>query len=114
TNREMRQVLRVGVQMERQLPLLAEKLATTLDALSEASAQIRDTARKNGDALHEVLVEVPGLVRDGGAFVREGQDVVGAARNSWFLRDLIEAKSVRTLPLDSFESAGPGGAGAQR
>jgi ABC-type transporter Mla subunit MlaD len=136
TNREMRQVLRdadrtvvavgrqaeatlgsverVSAQMERQLPLLAGKLASTLDALSETSAQVRDAARKNGDALHEVLVQVPGLLRDGGDLVREGQDVVGAARNSWFLRDMIEAKSVRTLPLDSFESAGPGGAGAQR
>ena len=136
TNREMLQVLRdtdrtvvalgrqaeaslgsverVSAQMERQLPLLAEKLATTLDALSETSVQIRDTARKNGDALHEVLIQVPGLLRDGGDLVREGQDVVGAARNTWLLRDMIEAKSVRTLPLDSFESAGPGGAGAQR
>jgi ABC-type transporter Mla subunit MlaD len=136
TNREMLQVLRdtdrtvvalgrqaeaslgsverVGAQLERQVPLLAEKLATTLDALSETSAQIRDTAQKNGDALHEVLVQVPGLLRDGGDLVREGQDVVGAARNTWLLRDMIEAKSVRTLPLDSFESAGPGGAGAQR
>jgi phospholipid/cholesterol/gamma-HCH transport system substrate-binding protein len=133
TNREMRQVLRdadrtvlavglqaeaslgsverVSVQMERQLPLLSEKLATTLDELSETSAQIRDTARKNGDALHEILLQVPGLLRDGGDLVREGQEVVGAARNSWFLRDMIEAKSVRTLPLDSFESDG---AGAQR
>ncbi len=136
TNREMLQVLRdtdrtvvalgrqaeaslgsverVGAQLERQVPLPAEKLATTLDALSETSAQIRDTAQKNGDALHEVLVQVPGLLRDGGDLVREGQDVVGAARNTWLLRDMIEAKSVRTLPLDSFESAGPGGAGAQR
>jgi ABC-type transporter Mla subunit MlaD len=136
TNREMRQVLRdadrtvvavgrqaeaalgsverVSVQMERQLPLLAEKFATTLDELSETSAQIRDTARKNGDALHEVLVQMPGLLRDGGDLVREGQDVVGAARNSWFLRDMIEEKAVRTLPLDSFESVRPGGTGAQR
>jgi ABC-type transporter Mla subunit MlaD len=136
TNREMRQVLRdadrtvvavgrqaeaalgsverVSVQMERQLPLLAEKFATTLDELSQTSAQIRDTARKNGDALHEVLIQVPGLLRDGGDLVREGQDVVGAARNSWFLRDMIEEKAVRTLPLDSFESARPAGAGAQR
>jgi len=136
TNREMLQVLRdadrtvlavgrqaeaslgslerVSAQMERQLPLLSEKLATTLDALSETSAQIRDAARKNGDALHEVLVQVPGLLRDGGDLVREGQEVVGAARNSWLLRDAIEVKSVRTLPLDSFESAGPGVAGAPR
>ena len=115
TNREMRQVLRDAdrtvVAVERQLPLLAEKLAHTLDQMSGASAQIRDTARKNGDALHEILVQVPGMLRDGGDLVRDGQDIVGAARNSWFLRDMIEAKSVRTLPLDSFESDG---AGAQR
>ena len=132
TNREMRQVLRdadrtvvavgrqaeaslgsverASAQMERQLPLLAEKLATALDSVTETSAQIRDAARKNGDALHEVLVQMPGLLRDGGDLVREGQDVVGAARNSWFLRDMIEVKAVRTLPLDSFESAGPDGA----
>ena len=90
------------------------QVATTLDELSETSAQIRDTARKNGDALHEVLVQMPGLLRDGGDLVREGQDVVGAARNSWFLRDMIEEKAVRTLPLDSFESVRPGGSGAQR
>lgn len=136
TNREMRQVLRdadrtvvavgrqaeaslgsverVSVQLEQQLPLLTAKLVTTLDALSETSAQIRDTARKNGDALHEVLIQVPGLLRDGGDLVREGQDVVGAARNTWLLRDMIEAKSVRTLPVDSFESGAPRGVGAQR
>jgi ABC-type transporter Mla subunit MlaD len=107
-------VERVGAQMERQLPLLAEKLASTLDAMSETSLQIRDTTRKNGDALHEVLIQVPGLLRDGGDLVRDGQDVVGAARNTWLLRDMIEVKSVRTLPLDSFESVGTGGAGALR
>ncbi|HMH19310.1 MAG TPA: MlaD family protein [Burkholderiales bacterium] len=130
TNREMRQVLqnadrtvvalgrqaeaslgsvgRVGAQIEKELPALTEKLGTTLDALSETSEQIRDAARKNGDALHEVLVQMPGLLRDGGDLVRDGQDVVGAARNSWLFRDMFEAKSVRTLPVDSFESAGQG------
>jgi hypothetical protein len=99
---------RVGAQIEKELPALTEKLGTTLDALSETSERIRDAAQKNGDALHEVLVQVPGLLRDGGDLVRDGQDVVGAARNSWLFRDMFEAKSVRTLPVDSFESAGQG------
>jgi hypothetical protein len=30
--------------------------------------------------------------------------VVGAARNSWLIRDNIEAKSMHSLPVDSFES----------
>ncbi|HEY6240505.1 MAG TPA: MlaD family protein [Burkholderiales bacterium] len=135
TNREMRQVLqnadrtvvavgrqaesslasvgRVSAQIEQRLPPLTDKLGTTLDLLSETSAQVRDTTRKNGDALHEVLVQLPGLVREGGDMVRDGQDVVSAARNSWLFRDMFEAKSVRTLPVDSFESAGQGRAAEQ-
>jgi len=126
TNRELRQVLRdtdrtmvaaeaglgsvarVSAQLEQQLPMLAGKLGATLDSLSETAAQIRDATRKNGDALHEALVQVPGLLRDGGDLVREGQDIVGAARNSWLIRDNIETRSVRTLPVDSFEAATPG------
>jgi phospholipid/cholesterol/gamma-HCH transport system substrate-binding protein len=130
TNRETRKVLqdtdqmirraettfasigRVGAQLEQQVPVLGGKLATTLDALTETSAEIRDTTRKNGQALHEALVQMPGLLRDGGELVRDGQDVVGAARNSWLLRDNIEVKSLRTLPVDSYESTS--GAGAKR
>ena len=61
-----------------------------------------------------MLVQVPGLLRDGGELVRDGQEVVGAARNSWLLRDNVEAKSMHSLPVDSFESTAAGGAGVQR
>lgn len=132
TNRDMRKMLqdtdnavrhaettfaslgRVSAQIEQQLPSLTAKLGATLDSLSETSAEIRDATRKNGAALHEVLVQMPGLVREGGDLVRDGQDIVGAARNSWLLRDNMEVKTMRSLPVDSFESTVPGGAGAQR
>ena len=125
TNREMRRMLqdtdnavlafgRVSGQLERDLPGLTAKLGATLDSMAETSTQIRDAARKNGDALHEVLLQMPGLVRDGGDLVRDGQDIVGAARNSWLLRDNLEVKTMRSLPVDSFESKAGGGAGAQR
>ena len=112
TNRELRKVLRdtdrtvvaVGGQAQQQFPLLAGKLATTLDELTRTSAELREATRKNSEALHEVLTEVPGLIRDSGDLVREGQDVMGAARNSWLLRDGIEPRTVKTLPVDSFES----------
>ena len=101
---------RVSGQLERDVPLLAGKMATTLDSMEETSTQVRDAVRKNGDALHEVLVQMPELVREGGELVHDGQDVVGAARNSWLLRDNIEVKSMRSLPVDSFESTRPGAA----
>ena len=132
TNREMRKMLqdtdntvrqaattfasvgRVSAQLEQQLPVLTAKLGATFDSLSETSAEIRDATRKNGAALHEVLVQMPGLMREGGDLVRDGQDIVGAARNSWLLRDNLEVKSMRSLPVDSFEATAPGGAGTQR
>jgi phospholipid/cholesterol/gamma-HCH transport system substrate-binding protein len=126
TNRETRRVLqdtdtmirqaetaftslgRVGAQLEHDLPALTAKAGTALDGMTEASSQIRDAARKNGDALHEVLVRMPGLLQDSGDLVRDGQDVVGAARNSWLIRDNIEVKAMRSLPVDSFESTSAG------
>jgi len=135
TNREMRQAMhdadatmvavgrqaettlgslgRVSAQLEQQLPVLTGKLATTLDTLSQTSEQIRDTTRKNGEALHEALTQVPGLLRDGSELVRDGQEVVGAARNSWLIRDNLEVRSMRSLPVDSFESTASG-TGARR
>jgi len=105
---------RVSGQLERDLPGLTAKLGATLDNMAETSTQIRDAARKNGDALHEVLVQMPGLVREGGDLVRDGQDVVGAARNSWLIRDNMEVRTMRNLPVDSFESTKTNGTGAAR
>jgi len=122
TNRETRKVLqdtdamirqaetsfgsfgRVSAQLERDVPALSGKLSSTLDSISETSSQIRDATRKNGDALHAALTQMPGLLRESGDLVRDGQDVVGAARNSWWLRDNIEVKAMRSLPVDSYES----------
>ena len=98
---------RIGAQTEQQLPVLAGKLATTLDSLNEAVTQVRDATRKNSDALHETLRQTPALVRDGGDLVRDGQEIVGAVRNAWPIRNLVEAPAMRTLPVDSFESARP-------
>jgi len=128
TNREMRQLLRdtdrtvlavggraqaalaaterVGTQVEKDLPELSRKLGTALDSIVEAASEIRVATRKNGEALHETLSQTPALVRDGGQLVRDGQDVVSAAKNSWLLRDYVEPAAMRTLRVDSFEAYG--------
>jgi hypothetical protein len=50
-------------------------------------------------------------MRDGGQLMRDGQDVVSAAKNSWLIRDYVEPAAMRTLPMDSFESYGGGAKG---
>ncbi|HYM85861.1 MAG TPA: MlaD family protein [Pseudoxanthomonas sp.] len=113
---------RLGAQAEQQLPAISAKLATALDSLAEAAEQVREQTRKNGEALNETLKQAPALMReganlardggdlarDGGDLVRDGQEILGAARNVWPLSSAVEARTMRTLSVDSFESAGPG------
>jgi phospholipid/cholesterol/gamma-HCH transport system substrate-binding protein len=99
-------VARVGAQTEQHLPALAAKLSGTLDSLDATATQVRETTRTNGEALRELLGQAPELVRGGNELVRETQDLTGAARRSWLLRDYVEPSQMRTLPVDSFESFG--------
>jgi len=133
TNRELRQLMRdtdrtvlavggraeaalatterAGTRLEKELPELSRKLGTALDSIAEAASELRTATRKNGEALHEVLSQAPSLMRDGGQLMRDGQDVVSAAKNSWLIRDYVEPAAMRTLPMDSFESYGGGAKG---
>ncbi|OGA32353.1 MAG: hypothetical protein A3G80_03040 [Betaproteobacteria bacterium RIFCSPLOWO2_12_FULL_62_13b] len=106
---------RLGAQAEQQLPAISGKLATALDSLTQAAEQVREQTRRNGEALNETLKQAPALMRegenlarDGGDLVRDGQEILGAARNVWPFSSAVEARTMRTLPVDSFESAGPG------
>ncbi len=95
---------RLGAQAGKELPEMTRKVGATLDSITEAATEIRSATRKNSDALHEALSQAPALVRDGTQLVRDAQDVVGAAKSTWLLRDFIDATAMRTLPMDSFES----------
>ena len=96
---------RMSTHAEQQLPVITGKLAISIDSMTDAATQIRDAARKNGDALYETLRQTPGLVRDSGDLVRDSQEIVTGVRNAWPVRDLIATPVTRTLPVDSFESA---------
>ena len=97
---------RLGAQSEQQMPMLTMKLANTLDSLNATALQVQETTKTNGDALRELLTQAPELMRGSNELVRDSQEIAGAARRSWLLRDYIEPSEMRTLPVDSFESFG--------
>jgi len=97
---------RLGSQSEQQMPMLTEKLANTLDSLNATALQVQETTKTNGEALRELLTQAPELMRGSNELVRDSQEIAGAARRSWLLRDYIEPSEMRTLPVDSFESFG--------
>lgn len=97
-------VNRLTGQAEVHFPVIAGKLATTLDSLNATANQVRDTTRANGEALRELLAQAPSVMRGSNELVRDSQEIAAAARRTWFLRDYIEPSQMRTLPVDSFES----------
>jgi ABC-type transporter Mla subunit MlaD len=97
---------RLGEQSGRDLPVLAGKLATTLDSLNATATQVRETTRSNGEALRELLGQAPEVVRNSNELVRDSQELAAAARRTWLLRDYVDPVEMRTLPVDSFESFG--------
>jgi ABC-type transporter Mla subunit MlaD len=97
---------RVGAQSEQHLPVITGKLAMTLDSLNATAIQVQETTKTNGEALRALLNQAPELMRGSNELVRDSQEIAGAARRSWLLRDYIEPTEMRTLPLDSFESFG--------
>lgn len=99
-------VNRLTGQAERELPVIAGKLATTLDSLNSTAIQVRETTRANGEALRELLAQAPAMMRGSNELVRDSQEIAAAARRTWLLRDFIEPSQMRTLPVDSFESFG--------
>lgn len=110
TSREAQAALaavnRLTGQAERELPVIAGKLATTLDSLNATAIQVRETTRANGEALRELLAQAPAVMRGSNELVRDSQEIATAARRTWLLRDYIEPTQMRTLPVDSFESFG--------
>ena len=112
---------RVGEQAQQQLPVLVGKAAVTMDSISGVAEQLQVVTRDNGAALNVALQSVPTLMREAGGLMRnandlvqeagdvmlEGRAVVGAVRQVWPIRNILEPRATRTLTIDSFESAVP-------
>ncbi|MBV8032361.1 MAG: MCE family protein [Betaproteobacteria bacterium] len=85
--------------VDAQIPALASKLATTLDSLGAASAQLRQTGEEAREALRAAR---PAIDRSESA-VREAGEVVGAVKRVWPISDQFRDAPERTLPIDSAE-----------
>ena len=83
------------------VPLLAGKLATSLDSLDAATGQLRKTGEEAQDTLRRAR---PILERSETA-AREAGDVIGAAKRVWPLSDSFKENGEKMLPIDSFEGS---------
>ncbi|XZG68849.1 MlaD family protein [Chitinibacteraceae bacterium HSL-7] len=91
---------RIVAGVEAGLPSMMGKLDASLGhinaAASDAAAAVA-TVRKTVD---EAAPAVPGLVEDGGALVRSGNEVVDGVRRAWPVRGWV-AEPVTTAPVPS-------------
>ena len=91
---------RAAESLERETPVIAGKLSTTLESINAAAAQVRETARQGEQAVRQAGP----LVSEAEAVVREGREVVDAAKRTWPLSGAFKEARDPTLPVDSFEA----------
>ena len=87
--------------MERAVPMLAGKLATTLETLDAAVGQLR----KTGEEAQDTLQRVRPVLDRGETFAREAGDVFSAAKRMWPLADSFKDSPEKMLPIDSFDAS---------
>ncbi|HET7670283.1 MAG TPA: MlaD family protein [Burkholderiales bacterium] len=104
----LQSVERVAGTMDRTVtttvPVLAEKLATSIDTVNSAAAQLRST----GEEAQATLKSTRPLLDRSETAAREASDVLGAAKRIWPLADSFKDTTDGMLPIDSFEAEGKG------
>ena len=99
---------RVSGAVERNVPMLFGKLATTLDSINGAAGELQRTGSEAQDLLRRVrpaLEQGENAAREAGNAARDAGEIIAAAKRVWPLRDSFK-QSEAMLPIDSFESYG--------
>ena len=108
TGATLQSVERVAGSMDRTVtttvPMLSEKLATSIDSVNAAAAQLRST----GEEAQATLKGARPLLDRSETAAREASDVLGAAKRIWPLADSFKDTTDGMLPIDSFEAEGKG------
>jgi len=84
------------------LPGLAEKVASAVESIDGAAAQLRRT----GEEAQGTLQRARPLIERGEVAARDAGEVLGAAKRVWPLSDSFRETTDRDLPIDSFEARG--------
>ena len=80
----------------------APGLLLKIDRAAESVARTAEAARKLSE---ESSRRLPLLIDDGTNLVRDANDIMTGAKQSWPLRILLPAPGVKTLPIDSQETS---------
>jgi phospholipid/cholesterol/gamma-HCH transport system substrate-binding protein len=102
----LQSVDRVAASMERTIPLLSDRLVTSLDSIDAAAGQLK----KTGEEAQQTLKSARPLLDHGESAAREAGDVLSAAKRIWPLSDSFKESSDGMLPIDSFEAQPKGAA----
>lgn len=92
---------RAARSVELAVPMLAGKLATSLDSLDAATGQLR----KTGEEAQDTLRRARPILERGETAAREAGEVIGAAKRVWPLSDSFKEDGEKMLPIDSFEGS---------
>jgi phospholipid/cholesterol/gamma-HCH transport system substrate-binding protein len=95
-------VERVASSVEHAVPMLSQKLASSVESIDAAAVQLK----KTGEEAQLTLRSARPLLDNGESAAREANDVLTAAKRVWPLSDSFKDAGDGMLPIDSFEARG--------
>lgn len=106
-------VERVALTVDRTVPVLSEKLVSSIESIDAAAGQLRKTGEEAQSTLKSAqytLKSAQPMLDRGESAAREAGDVLTAAKRIWPLSDTFKDSTDGMLPIDSFEAQGKGAA----
>lgn len=91
---------RVAGTLEQAVPMLSKKLASGLESIDAAAAQLK----KTGEEAQLMLKSARPVMEQGETAAREAGDVLSAAKRVWPLSVSFQESSDGMLPIDSFDA----------
>jgi len=104
-------VERVAATMEHAVPMLSDKLASSIESIDAAAGQLKKTGEAAQVTIQEAqstLKNAQPLLSHSESAAREANDVLTAAKRVWPLSDSFKDSGDGMLPIDSFEARGKG------
>ena len=79
-----------------------DKSSAVLDKTSMLLDSLRDVTMDVGKVAESSAENIPAILQDGRVAAEDARNIIGSAKESWPIRNMLEPAEIKILPMDSY------------
>ena len=79
-----------------------DKSSAVLDKTSMLLDSLRDVTMDVGKVAESSAENIPAILQDGRVTAEDARNIIGSAKESWPIRNMLEPAEIKILPMDSY------------